>query len=103
MPAKPPGTSRARSAQRSSSVRKAAHSRRTESRRVAGSSTMCASAGQDCPRCAQRGGSEGCAHPRPRSARLTTLFLQDVAAEILVIHDLAEPVAHLVGVELDAL
>src|SRR2546426_6137622 len=34
---------------------------------------------------------------------LTTLFLQDVAAEILVIHDLAEPVAHLVRVELDAL
>src|SRR5438034_11703820 len=37
------------------------------------------------------------------SAILTTLFLHDVAAEILVIHDLAEPVAHLVGVELDAL
>src|SRR5437879_282437 len=104
LPAKPPGSSRAASAQRSSLVaRDSGTGPPSESRWAAGSSTAGASAGQDRPSGAQRGPGEGWAHASPRRARATTLFLQDVAAQILVIHDLAEPLAHLVRVELDAL
>src|SRR5437870_4593616 len=99
-PAKPPGSSRAAAAQRSSLVaRDSGTGPPSESRWAAGSSTAGASAAQDGANGVQRGPGEGWAHASPRRARATTLFLQDVAAEILVIHDLAEPVAHFVGVE----
>src|SRR6058998_3119862 len=103
-PAKPPGSSRAACAQRSLIVaRDSGTGPPSESRRAAGTSITGESAGQDRPSGVQRASGEGWAHASPRRAQETTLFLQYVAAKVLVIDDLREPAAHLVGVELDAL